>query len=73
MGSRENYFWSVGGQNNNPKFQGQQSKNRNIDHQGEKTCAIMSTKVTYETNLIYLLPDSIMSSALNFCFLCILL
>ena len=48
------------------------SKNKNVDHGVKKTCAIMSTQVTYEINHIPLLSDSIISSALNFCFICIL-
>ena len=33
MGSQENYFRSVGQQNNNnPQFKGGQMKNKNIDH-----------------------------------------
>ena len=37
------------------------SKNENIDHQGKETCA-------YENNHIFLLCDSTVSFALNFCF-----
>ena len=44
-------------------------KTKNIDHRVKKTCAIMSTQVTYENNHIYLFHDSTMSSALSFCFL----
>ena len=44
-----------------------------IDHRVKETYAIMSTEVTYETDHISLLCDSAMSSAPNFCFLCILL
>ena len=38
----------------------------------KETCAIMPTQVTHEIDLISLLRNSAMSSALNFCFLCIL-
>ena len=38
----------------------------------KETYAIMPTQVTYEIDLISLLRNSAMSSALNFCFLCIL-
>ena len=67
--------WSVGQQNNNNlNFQGRHtSKNKNIDHGVKDTCAIMSTQVTYKINHVSLLQDSPISSALNFCFLCILL
>ena len=44
------------------------SKNKNIDYQLKETCVIMSTQVTYETDLNSLLCDSTMSSAPNFCF-----
>ena len=44
------------------------AKNKNIDHGVKETCAIMSTKVTYEIDHIYLLRDSTISNALNFCF-----
>ena len=30
------------------------SKNKNIDHRVKETCAIISTQVTYETDLISL-------------------
>ena len=42
------------------------SKNKNTDHQGKETCA-------YKKDHISLLCDSTMSSALNFCFLSVLL
>ena len=42
-------------------------KIKNIDHRVKGTCATDSTQVTYETDNIYLLRDSTMSSALNFC------
>ena len=42
------------------------SKNRNINHLGKKTCV-------YKSNYISLPCDSMMSSALNFCFLSTLL
>ena len=48
-------------------------KNKYFDHQIKETCAIMSTQVTYEIDHVSLLKDSTISSALNFCFLCILL
>ena len=38
------------------------SKNKNIDHQGKENCA-------YESDHISLLCNSMMPSALNFCFL----
>ena len=38
------------------------SKNENIDHRGRETC-------DYESDLIFLLCDSKMSSVLNLCFL----
>ena len=41
-------------------------KNKNIDHRVKETCAIMSTQVTYETDHIYILCHSTMSSALLF-------
>ena len=50
------------------------SKNKNIDHGGKETCAFMLTQltqVTYETDHISLLQDLVISSAQNFCFLCI--
>ena len=46
---------------------------KNIDHQVKETCAIVLTQVTYETDYISLLSDSTVSSAANFCCLCILL
>ena len=49
------------------------SKNKNIDHGVKKTCAIMLTQVIYEIDQVSLLQDSTISSALNFCLLCILL
>ena len=75
MGSQENYFWLVVQQNMNNKVSGSAStsKKKNADHQVKETCAIMSIKVTYETNHISLLHDSTMLNALDFCFLCILL
>ena len=48
------------------------SKNKNIDYRVKETCDIMSTQVTYEIDHVSLLKDSKISSALNFCFLCIL-
>ena len=48
------------------------SKNKNFHQKVKETGAIMSTKVTYEINLISLPWDSTISCALNFCFLCIL-
>ena len=49
------------------------SKNTNIEHRVKETCDIMSTQVTYyEIDHISLLRNSTISSALNFCFLCIL-
>ena len=42
------------------------SKNKNIDHRGKETCA-------YKNDHISSLCDSTMSSAVNFCFLSILL
>ena len=48
------------------------SKNKNIDHGVGETCAITSTQITCEIDHISLLQDSTISSALNFCFLCIL-
>ena len=47
------------------------SKTKNIDHQVKETWVIISTQVVYETNHISLFSDSRMSSAQNFCFLCI--
>ena len=75
MGSRENYFVSVGRQtnNNNRKFQSQQSKNENADHRVKETSTIRSIQVTYETDNISLLCVSTMSDGLIFCFLSILL
>ena len=46
---------------------------KNIDHQVKETCAIVLTQVTYETDHISLICDSTVSSAANFCCLCILL
>ena len=46
---------------------------KNIDHQVKETCAIVLTQVAYETDHISLLYDSTVSSAANFCCLCILL
>ena len=75
-GSQENYFGLVGrlNINNNSKFQGKNIhiKNINIDHRVKEAFAIISTKVTYETDHISLLCVSLMTSALN-CYLCILL
>ena len=70
MGSLENYSGSVG------KiivivflsFRVSTPKIKNIDHRVKGTCATDSTQVTYETDNIYLLRDSTMSSALNFFF-----
>ena len=59
MDSWKNYFVSVGRQN---------IKN-NIDHRVKEKCAIMSIQVTYESDHIFLLRNSTMSNALNFCFL----
>ena len=61
MGSWENYFGSVGRQNNNNNPHFCTSKNRNIDHRGKEICA-------HESDNISLLHDSAMSGALNFCF-----
>ena len=47
------------------------SKTKIIDHQVKETWVIISTQVVYETNHISLFSDSRMSSAQNFCFLCI--
>ena len=44
------------------------SKNENIDHGVEETCAIMSTKIAKEIDHISLLRDSTISRALNFWF-----
>ena len=44
-------------------------KNKNIDHRVKETCE----QVPYETDHIFVLCHSTMSSALNFCFLWILL
>ena len=71
MGSLENYSGSVG------KiivivflsFRVSTPKIKNIDHRVKGTCATDSTQVTYETDNIYLLSDSTMSSALFFFFL----
>ena len=52
MDSQENYFESIGQQNdnnNNPKFWVNTSKNKYI----KENCAIMSTQVTYESNHIF--------------------
>ena len=46
----------------------QTSKNKNTDHCLKEICAIMSIKVTYETDHISLLHDSTMPNALNFVF-----
>ena len=43
-------------------------QNKNIDHRVKEAFAIISTQVTYEANQMSLLRDSIMPSALNFCF-----
>ena len=51
-----------------PSFRVDTSKSKNTDHRVKETCADMSTQVTYETNYISLLHDSIMSSALIFVF-----
>ena len=68
MGSRDDYFGSVGWQNILIlSFRVGTSKN-NTDHQVNETCAIISIQVTYETDHISLLHDSTMSNALNFCF-----
>ena len=61
-GSRENYFGSVGRQNNNntnPKFQG-----RHIT---------LVIEIAYESKQISLLCESMKLGALNYCFLTILL
>ena len=59
MGSRENYFRSVGRQNNNnnAKFPDR--------HINEK---ISINEVAYENDHISLLRDSTLSNVLNFCF-----
>ena len=44
--SQENYFGSVGLQNNYPKFPVCASKSKNIDHRVKETCTTMSTQVT---------------------------
>ena len=49
------------------------SNNKNIDHRVKETCSIMSTQVTEGTDHISVLCHSTMSTALNICFLCILL
>ena len=56
---------SLENNNNDLKFKGT-SKNKNIDHRGKKDCANESDHISF-------LRDSTMSSALNFCFLSILL
>ena len=61
--------WSVGKIIITLSFGVDTSKNKNIDHGVKETCAIMSTQVTYETDLFFLLQNSTISSALNFCFL----
>ena len=72
MGSQENYFGSVGKIIViNLSFWVDTSKNGNIDHRVKETCAIISTQVTYEIDHISLFQDSTISSALNFCFLCV--
>ena len=72
MGSRENYFGSVGRQNNNNRLKFQDGRiSKCTDHQVKETYHIISTQVTYETGHISLLRDSTMPSAIN-CFLCIL-
>ena len=48
------------------------SNSKNIDDGIKETCATMLTKGTYEVNHISLLWDSTISSALDFCLLCIL-
>ena len=47
------------------------SENKNIDHWGKETFAIMSRQVTYDTDHFPLLRDSLMPNELIF--LCILL
>ena len=66
------WVWSVGKIILILSFRVNISKNKNFHQKVKETGAIMSTKVTYEINLISLLWDSTISSALNFCFLCIL-
>ena len=70
MGSRENFFRLVGQQNNIiiPSFRVGISKNKSIDDRVKEACAIVSTQVTYETDHISLLCDSMMSSAQIFFF-----
>ena len=74
MGSQESFSgWSVGKMIITLSFRVGISKNENIDWWLKETYAIMSTQVTYETNHISLLCDSMMSRVPNFCFLYILL
>ena len=74
MGSQENYFGSVGRSVMIIilSFRVGTSKNKNIDHGVEETCAIRSTRVRYEIDHSSVLGDSTISSGLSFCFLCIL-
>ena len=68
MDSWENYIGSISCQNNNnSKFQCRPIKNKNIDHRVKETCAIVSTQIAYEIDLISVLCHSTMSVALNFC------
>ena len=60
MGSRENYFRSVGRQNNNNN--NAKSPDRHINEK------ISINEVAYENDHISLLRDSTLSNVLNFCF-----
>ena len=79
MGCQENSFKSVRWQNNNDNkilsFRVDTSKNKNIDHDMElkKLVLLCQHKLHMKSTTSFYSQDSAISSALNFCFFCILL
>ena len=53
-GSQDNYFGSVGRQNNynNPKSQGLPSINKNMEHWGKETCAMLGLPIQNKNRAI---------------------
>ena len=71
--SWENYFGSVGRQNNNPKFQVGTSENKIIDHRVKKDLCYF-VNISYMWNRPRLCTASFNNvKCISFCFLCILL
>ena len=54
-GSRENYFVSVGGQNNNATFWAGTAKNKNIDHPGRESCAMFGLPIQNNSAVIFVI------------------